>query len=117
MADKEWSTFGILSTLLRDTDLLPTQFVALCSAYGIEISNATLSRALKAGKFSSHEVSETLRPLVLGLENLVEKAALVRLAFDETEHIKLLLDLLNDGHELSVNIKLKEKIEVSEANQ
>jgi len=40
------------------------------------------------------------------VEELVERALPFRLSFDDIECVKLLLDLLNDGHKLSVGIEL-----------
>jgi hypothetical protein len=99
---QEWSTFGKLRVLLQETGLLPTQFIALCGAYGIEISNATLSRAIKAGRFNNHETDEMLRPLILKLEDLVERAKPFPIALDDADHIKLLLDIIGRGADLKV---------------
>ena len=99
---KQWSTFGKLQTLLQETTLLPTQFVALCNAYEIEISNALISRAIKAGKFNNHETDEMLRPLVLKLEDLVERAWPFPVSFEDSEHVRFLLDAINTGVNFSV---------------
>jgi hypothetical protein len=95
-------TFEILQRLLQE-NLLPVQFTALCNAYGIEISNATISRAIKNGHFNNHETSEMLRPLILKLDDLVERARPFPVAFENSEHIKTLLDSIEVGLALSAN--------------
>lgn len=100
------STFGKFQTLLHETDLTATQFAALCAAYGIKMTDASLSRALKAGDFKL-DTDQMLRPLILRIEDLVRCAGLFKVSFADVENVKLLLDLLNDGHEVSVKIELK----------
>lgn len=103
VVSNEWSTFGKLQTLLQESGLLPTQFVALCNAFGIEISNATLSRAVKAGRFNNHQTDEMLRPLVLKLEDLVQRAAPFQVSFEDAENMKLVLDIIDLGVDIQVS--------------
>jgi hypothetical protein len=98
----EWSTFGKLQKLLRETDLLPIQFVALCNVFGIQVSNALISRAIKAGQFNNHETDEMLRPLVLKLEDVVERAAPFTISFENAESTKLILDVIDLGVDIQV---------------
>ena len=105
--NKQWSTFGKLQQLLQETDLIPNQFVSLCNLYGVEISNATLSRAIKAGKFNNHETDEMLRPLILKLEDLVQRAAPFRISFENAEDTKLILDVLDLGVDIQVGASIK----------
>lgn len=95
-----------LQTLLRNSGLTGTTFTAICNAYGIEITQSTISRALKAEKFTSHELDQTLRPVVLGIEDLVQRALPFRVAFDDVQNVKFLMDLVKDGHQLLVEIML-----------
>ena len=104
--NKQWSTFGKLQQLLQETDLIPNQFVSLCNLYGVEISNATLSRAIKGGKFNNHETDEMLRPLILKLEDLVQRAAPFRISFENAEDTKLILDVLDLGVDIQVGASI-----------
>jgi len=103
-----FSTITKLKNLLRPTSgaLKPIQFAELCQAYGLAgITTQWISRTLKANKLN-HDTDKALRPLVLVVEDLVQRALPFRLAFDDIECVKLLLDFLNDGHKLSVDIQL-----------
>jgi hypothetical protein len=104
---KPWSTFDKFQLLRQEAGLTQIQFIALCNAYGIEISNATISRAIKVGKFSNHETSEMLRPLVLKLEDLVERAAPFKVSFEDADATKLVLDILDLGVDLQVGAPIK----------
>jgi hypothetical protein len=75
--------------------LKPTQFAELCQAYGLSgITNPWLSRTLKSNKLN-HDTDAALRPLVLLIEALVEKAKPYPIAFDDVQHIQLLLSILD----------------------
>ena len=100
--ERPWSTIGKLMFLHETAGLLPIQFTGICHAYGIDISNATISRAMKNANFTNHETSEMLRPLVLKLEDLVQRAKPFPISFADPEITKLVLDVINDGADLSV---------------
>jgi len=102
------STITKVQNLLRPTSgaLKPIQFAELCQAYGLAgITTQWISRTLKSNKLN-HDTEKALRPLVLVVEDLVERALPFRLAFDDIESVKLLLDFLNDGHTLRVDLQL-----------
>lgn len=94
-------TFEILQRLLQE-NLLPVQFTALANAYGIEISNATISRVIKNGQFNNHETDQMLRPLILKLDDLVQRAAPFKVSFEDAEATKLVLDVIDLGVDLTV---------------
>jgi hypothetical protein len=78
------------------------QFAELCQAYGLTgITTQWLSRTLKANKLN-HDTDKALRPVVLGVEDLVERVKPFKIAFDNAEHVKLLIDVINLGVDLSV---------------
>ncbi len=104
------STITKLQNLLRPNSgaLKPMQFSELCRAYGLAgITTQWLSRTLKSNKLN-HDTDAALRPLVLVVEDLVQRALPFRLSFDDVECVKLLLDFLNDGHTLRVDLQLTE---------
>lgn len=101
MTDPVWSTIDKLAHLLRETDCDQSQFMKLVELYGLDVSQATISRALRDGKFLKHETGERLRPLIMRIEDLVSCAGVFEISFKDAGHIKLLLDLLNDGHKIA----------------
>lgn len=68
------SVFGRLQTLLHESDMSATDFVAVCAACGFKTNGAAISRAAQAQKFT-HELDELLHPLIARLEDLVRRAA------------------------------------------
>ena len=105
MGDGTLGTFTKLQNLLR-LNLSATQFVGLCQAYGFDgITNAWFSRTLKTGKLN-HDTDKLLRPLILRIEDLVERARPFPVSFQNSEHVKLLLDVIADGANYSVDVNL-----------
>jgi hypothetical protein len=105
MSDGSLGTFTKSKNLLR-TSLSATEFVGLCQLYGFEgVTNAWLSRTLKSGKLN-HDTDKTLRHLILRIEDLIERARPFPVAFENSEHIKLLLDVISDGANYSVDVNL-----------
>ena len=110
------STITKFETLLRTTSLTPTRFSALCSLYGIRgMSDASINRALQKKDFSI-EAELAIRDLVVRIESLITKAQPFAVPFEDIETTKLLLDLLTDGHELSVQILLRPNKKDSNSN-
>jgi hypothetical protein len=110
---KDQSMGGSLSTITKLQSLLrpggalkPIQFAALAQSFGLTgITNQWLSRALTSGKIN-HDTDNALRPLILAVEDLVQHALPFRVAFEDVENVKFLMDLLKDGHQLAVQILL-----------
>jgi hypothetical protein len=102
------STTAKIKSLLRESSTLNvTRLSALFTVCGLTkgLSDASINRALQLGKFP-RDVDDVVKPVVLALENLVAMARPYQIAFEDPEHVKLLLDILGDGGELSVSIKL-----------
>lgn len=101
------STITKFENLLRTTSLTPARFSALCSLYGVRgMSDASINRALQKKDFSI-EAELAIRSLVVRMETLVAKAQPFAVPFEDIETTRLMLDLIEDGHELSVQILLR----------
>jgi hypothetical protein len=105
MSEPYISTIDKIKTLLQETSLSASQLVAICEVFGIKISNAKLSRALADGSFTVHRFDEEIRPLILKLEDLVERFAPAPISFEDVEHIQRLFVLLDIGVDLGVGTR------------
>jgi hypothetical protein len=107
-------TIAILRKLLHQNsagvaDVKAINFAELCQAYGLTgITTQWISRTLKNNKLN-HDTDAALRPLVLLIEELVQRAKPYPISFDNIEHIKMLLDLFNDGYEFSTTVTGSQK--------
>ena len=102
MADEYIQTIDKIKTLLRDDYLNASQLVGLFNEYGVKISNSKLSRSLTDGVFAVHGFDETVRPIVLAVEDLIHRAAPLRIDFSDPAHIRTILSLLDIGIDLRV---------------
>lgn len=110
------STFTKFENLLRTTSLTSTRFSALCRLYEIKgMSDASLNRALQKKDFSI-EAELAIRDLVVRIEKLVAEVAPLAVPFEDIEGTKLILDLLQDGHEISVRVLLTPSKQDSNSN-
>jgi hypothetical protein len=90
-----YDTFTKLENLLRTTSLTPTKFSALCRWYEVKgMSDASLNRALQRKSFS-HEVDLAIRPIILEIEDLIERAKPFSISFDDIEGVYLMLFIKN----------------------
>ena len=118
MIDNSWTTMHKLQNLLQTTRLTATQFTAIINEFGIDMVPSTMSRALKAGKFTSHEVDQMLRPIVLKIEDLVERAAPFEISFESAETTKIILDLIDLGVDLGTGAGVTNgSLEIAVENQ
>lgn len=101
MDKTQWHTFEKLKALLRD-DLSASDFVNLCAAYQLDFSNATISRWLKMNQFPNHKVDTLLRPLVLKIEDFIERMMPTKPSFENAARIKDIFDLIEGGIDLRV---------------
>ncbi len=93
-------TIDKLIALLRDSGLSQAQFVELCRVYGHKISTAKISVALSSGGFANHKVDQELRPLILKIEDLVERFAPLPVSFEDAARTKSIFELIDLGIDL-----------------
>jgi hypothetical protein len=76
-------------------------------AHGLSgITTQWLSRTLHRGKIA-YDTDVVLRPIVLQIEDLIKRFEMIPLSFDDTDHIKLLLELIkDDGLDVHASIRL-----------
>jgi len=97
---------GTLNTFTKFDNLLrhmsATELSTLFQIFGFDfVSTQWISRVSKAGKFNL-DVDQKLRPLVLRIEDLIERARPIPVSFENAENIRFLLDIIGVGVELSV---------------
>jgi len=104
--DELWSTVDKARVLLRDTALTQPQLVNILAEFGVELSNATLSRALRDGFLAKHELDQRVRVVVMALESWARDATpFFKVDFSDTRAVKALIDLrLSGGMSFEVNV-------------
>ena len=108
------STFTRLQKLLHVNpasgvaDIKATQFVNLCQAYGFEgITTQWLSRTLKSKKLYD-DTDRLLEPLITKIEDLIKRAHLFPVSFENPDAIKFLLDVIGMGLDVSAGVIQRE---------
>jgi hypothetical protein len=98
---------GALDTYTKFQNLLrlmsATECADLFQAFGFDfVTTQWISRVTKVGKFNN-DVDQKLKPLILRVEDLIERARPFPVAFENSEHINTLLDAIDLGIDLSTN--------------
>jgi hypothetical protein len=75
-------------------------------AYGFSgITTQWVSRTLQSGKMP-HDTAIAIRPLVLKIENLIQRAEPFPVSFENIELVQNLLDAIGEGVDLSTRASL-----------
>jgi len=107
-------TITILQKLLHPNSagvahIKAIQLACLCQAYGLTgITTQWISRTLEKNKINN-DTDKALRPILLRLEDLIERAAPFKISFEDVEVTKLVLNLIGFG----VDVRVGEPFSVS----
>ena len=92
-------------------------FAALAVVFGIpKASKAKLYEAFRGGKVLDKETAQRLWELWECIEVLATKVEPFPVPYHDIQSVKLLLDLLKDGHDLAVQILIRPSKQDSNSN-
>jgi hypothetical protein len=105
MSDGSLGTHTKFKNLLRH--MSATELSSLFQAFGFEfVSTQFISRVTKAGKFNL-DIDQKLNRLIVRVEDLIDRFKPAHLSFNDSGHVKLLLDILDLGVDLQVGAPIK----------